>query len=355
MSELNYIDLVSLTALGDRDRAIINNMHGFDHRQTGTQAPSNRDNYGYTFFVRPQLNMQRNNLLNTRQTSILLNTNYNSIAQFVRCTLDPRIINGYRLGNNYVPGIQTPLVDNKQAFIPILTNNLISMSGWHDLVVPTYTTSQGMYREQYAQADGIYKHYGEFELSATFRNTRGSPIPALFYYWEFYMCSVFEGKLSPYLDMIASNRIDYNTRIYRLVMSEDKRVVTDIASTGVSFPVTNPMGSIFDFNSERPYNEQNKEFTIRFKSLGSVYRDPITIREFNATVGMFNPDMKGKPSSAMVKIPHSVANMFNHAGYPRIDPDTHELEWWVDKKRYEDVSRVIDLAVKKRRDPNLSN
>lgn len=337
MADANYQDLLNTVALGDANRAMVKNLYGFNHRQTPNPVPSNRDQYGLTFFVRPQLNMQRENLLNVRQMTDLLNANPMSLHRYVRCMLDPRLTVGYKLGSYSTPAVTSPLINPKQAFIPILTNNLLTMTGWPDLVNPTFTSDAGLYRESYSQVDGIYRYFSPFDVTATFRNTRGDPVPYLFYVWEFYQSLVFEGRLSPYIDMVTANRIDYNTRIYRLVLSQDKSTVTKMAATGIAFPSTFPLGSFFDFSTEKPYNEQNRDISIRFNCTGVDFNDPITVMEFNATVGIFNPDMRGTPSGQMKLIPRDMAQIFNGEGYPRIDPDTYELQWWIEADHYDRI------------------
>ena len=71
------------------------------------------------------------------------------------------------------------------------------------------------------------------------------------------------------------------TRIYRLVLDETRTQVRKIAATGVSIPKSVPLGSQFDFSAETPFNEQNKELTVQFESIGFQYNDPILIKEFN--------------------------------------------------------------------------
>jgi len=280
-------DYFQSTPIGSIDKAISNNLTGINHRQIKSALVKNKDSYGYTFFVRPQLNLQSENIRNERRFYPLLTTEEYSIQNFVRLTLDPRLQHGYRFGSHVVPAINSSLVDQNQAFIPILTNNLKSISGWPDLTAPTYTSKPGLFNETYAQVDGIVKYYESYDINATFYNTKGDPIVYMFYIWLFYSSLVFEGKLVPYIDFITEMEIDYMTRIYRLVMDRDKNIVTKIAATGVSFPISLPTGSFFDYNDDKPFNDQNDEISIRFKCLGAEYQDDILIKEFNATVAIW--------------------------------------------------------------------
>jgi hypothetical protein len=327
LNEFSLDDYFAASPMGSIDRAIGNNLYGVNHRQITGIIPSNRDLYGLTFFVRPQLNLTSDNIRNLRIMYKLLNSNERSIQRFARCTLDPRLMYS---GSNSSSSFKCPIVDPLQCFIPALTNNLKSISGWPDITVDTFSSKEGLYKENYSQVDGTAKIYSEFDLDATFRNTRGDPILYLLYIWANYESSVFEGTLVPYPDFIVNNRIDYNTRIYRLVLDQHRKTVTKIAATGVSFPISLPMGQYFDYSAETPYNEQTKEIVIRFKSLGAIYQDDILIHEFNKTVVVFNPSMDDqRREQSLLMIPSPLLPYFNNRGYPRINPKTHELEWWV--------------------------
>ncbi len=267
--------------------------------------------------------------------SALMSGNDLSIQNFVKCTLDPRLMHGYTFQDIKVNGIQCPMVDNENPFIPILSNNVNTISGWPDVVAPTFTSKPGLYNETFSMVDGITRNYETFDIDASFRNTKGDPILYMFYIWLHYSSYVFEGKLVPYIDFITENEIDYNTRIYRLVLDKNKDLVTKIAATGASFPISIPTGSFFDYNNDRPYNDQNKDITVRFRCMGVDYQDDILVKEFNDTVKMFSPGMHdSKRESTMVKVPKTLLTIFNNRGYPYIDPVTMELQWWVAKDLY---------------------
>jgi hypothetical protein len=336
-------DYFASTPIGSVDRASGNNLFGINHQQTPGAVPANKDTFGLTFFTRPQLNLQSDNLRNERRFYSLLTNQPLSMQRYIRCMLDPRAQLGHqpKSSNNVealYPPIPCPLVDSSQAFIPVLTNNLLTLSGWPDVVAPVFESESGMYKESYAQVDGLSRNYESFDLDASFRNTRGDPILYMFYIWLQYMSDVFEGKLVPYMDYLVENVIDYNTRIYRLVLDVNKQKVKKIAATGASFPVSVPTGSFFDFNSETPYSDQNKDITIRFRCMGADYLDDILIKEFNDTVKIFNPSMFNRyRDQEMVRVSQKTLPLFNNRGYPRIDETTYDLEWWVSKDMYASV------------------
>lgn len=323
---------------GSLDRAILNNLKGINHRQIQGMLPTNKELPGLTFFVRPQLNMQRDNLRNVRQMASLLSNEPTSIQMYIRCMLDPRLMTGLHMGGDGIAPIKCPIVDNKMAFIPILTNNLVSMSGWPSISIPTFTSKPGLYNEAYSMVDGRVFNNEVFDLSVNFRNMRGDPVLYLFYIWGLYMSLVFEGKLVPYLDMISENEIDYNTRIYRLVLDYKRERVLKITACHAAFPVGIPVGDAFDIPGDKTYSEANRDIGMRFKCMGVDYFDDILIYEFNKTVEIFNPSMESdRRGKEMIKVAPNLIQSFNHQGYPRINPKTSELEWY---QQLEDFSKT---------------
>lgn len=324
---------------GSIEKAIGNNLYGINHRQIQGLVPTNKDRYGLTFFVRPQLNLQGDNIRNLRAFYPLLTSVDVSILRYIRMMLDPRL---GTVGNGVSTAIKSPMVDNTQAFIPVLTNNLVSISGWNDVTVPYFDSKKGLYGEVYSQPDGTTDIYGSYDITATFRNTRGDPIVYLFYIWELYMSKVFEGKLVPYPDYIMQNRLDFNTRIYRLVLDPTMKYVRKIAACGVAYPLNVPVGQYFDFTNDKPFNDQTKDISINLHCLGASYFDDILIKEFNEVVAIFNPDMRiEKGMTDMIKVPQPLLQYFNNRGYPRINPNDYELEWYVPKDLYNKVVNTV--------------
>lgn len=337
-------DLFSTMPLGSVERAEVNNLYGINHRQINAALPMNKDAQGLTFFVRPQLNLLQDNIRNNRRLYTLLTTNDTSIPRFVRNSLDPRLAGGYFDANGKLAEkVLCPLVDEQQAFIPVLSNNLTALSGWPDMVQQTFSSKPGVYQEIYSQVDGNIENYGEFDIDATFRNIKGDPILYMFYIWLLYESYVFQGTLMPYPDFIVENEIDYCTRIYRLVLDSTKTYVKKISATGACFPISVPTGQFFDYSSDKPYNEQTKDITVRFRCMGAQYLDDILVFEFNKTVVIFNVHMKdGTREQTMTKVNPAMLTIFNNRGYPRINPDNYKLEWWVDKTVFAAKSALLD-------------
>lgn len=324
-------DYLSSTPAGSLDRAMLNNLQGINFLRTPSALPMTKDLSPLVFFVRPQLNMQRENIRNVRQLSMLLNANPRSIQTYIRALLDPRLVVGARYKTGELPPTPCPIIDNQQAFIPFLTNNLTSMSPWPSITVPTFTSKPGLYNESYFMADGRVLNSEVWDLNVNVRNVHGDPALLAMYVWCLYMSLVFEGKMVPYLDFITENELDYCTRAYSIVLRPDRRTISKIAATHVSIPTGVSIGESFGVGGDQVYSEANRELSLTFKSSGVDYFDPILIYEFNKTVEIFNPSMEnGRRQSEMVKIPWRHAALFNNLPkvYPYISSQDKTLDWW---------------------------
>ena len=312
------------TAIGDA-------LFGINHRGIPSAIPMNRDTHGMVFFTRPLMNMTQVNLRKDRIFNQLLTNNTQSLPYLIRLMLDTNL-SSVNLGGD---GSRSDAFDDLQAFIPMLTNLATSVSGFPDVSVDTYTSHPGQYHEVFSMVDDIAKIYRSYDVTVNFRNIPGDPVTALFFYWVHYMAAVFEGQLMPYADMIVNNEIDYQTRIYRLVLDSTRTKVQKIGATGASFPVNVPIGGSFDFTTDRPVNDVNHQISIQFRSAGAMYNDEILIDEFNRTVILQNPAMGDNNRGTLYTlVPIGALNIFNNMGYPRINPQTYNLEWYVSNDVY---------------------
>lgn len=344
-------DYIRSTVFGSPNSAIGDNIFGLNLSGSPAMLPIAKENRGFLFFTRPQLNMQLDNIRNYRKFSGLATTDPNRLQTAIRCLLDPRLQAGYKLplgrsGNGADFGSIEPLncnlVDPYNAFIPILTNNAISSSGWPDQTVPVHRSDPGLYNEVQAMVDGSVRIAGSNTIDVSFRNSKGNPILHMIYVWNTYMSLCHEGILMPYLDMIAERELDYNTRIYRITLDKDKRFVSMLMATGASFPSNLPIGMFGDFNIEKPFNEQVKDFSIKFESDGVDFMDDIIALEFNEAVKIHNPYMTDTNRDGyMQKLIPVEYDLFMHRYYPRINLDNGEFERWVFRNQYIDrMSRL---------------
>jgi len=345
----DILDATSLAqGFGKTSAATANVFKGINHRGTGNIVPANVDNQGLTFFTKPNLNLSYDNVRSIRRLSFLANTSERSLGAVIRCLLSPRVdsfIDGNwalsRTGGDDPNDIRTPLVDDRYAFITPLTNLLISLSGWPDTNMDSFITSEGMRKEVTGWIDSPPDNYSSFNLTGNFQNIDGDPITALFAVWLEYAARVKDGTLNPYPQMILENEIDYNTRIYRIILDPTRTFVRKIADCGAAYPTVNPIGAAFNYNSESFFTEDTSQLSIDFQCFGVRYNDPITIYNFNRTVQTFNPSMKdGRRDSAMQKLTPQEKRLFNYRGYPRIS-ENYELEWYVPKDEYKQVLSMV--------------
>ena len=52
--------------------------------------------------------------------------------------------------------------------------------------------------------------------------------------------------------------------------------------------------------------------------------------------------VNGRREQALMKIPMDMLSMFNYRGYPRINPNNYELEWWVPTDMFTRVSDFVN-------------
>lgn len=313
---------------------------GANHRGMQIATPVNREQFGLTFFTRPRLNLTDKNL-GARTLSLLTSNDSRSIKRAIRAYLDP--YTGGTPRRHTVPEqamgykvYKSDLVDPLNPFISILGNTLTSLTGWPDIDVDTFTSQEGLYKEQWSMVDGVINYYGVYNLNANFRNLHGDPLGYMFYVWALYASLAYEGMVIPYIDSIIENEIDYQTRIYRLVLDATRTKVTKIACCGAAFPTASNVGAGFNFNGDKPFMTDLDNHSISFRCMGALYYDPMIIEAFNTTVVDFNVNMHDNlREQNYVRLSMEDMLRFNFTGYPRIDPISNELEWWIGRSDYQ--------------------
>lgn len=328
-------EILQVTAYGDPKLAISNNLSGYDHRQTGSPVPIDRSASGLTFFTRPLMNLTSENIIPVNYLTNLLTTDEYSYNRYIRCVLDVRLAS---------QGITTPLFNNLQAFIPLLGNSVLSLSGFPDHVNSVRYAKQGNARQTWMMYDSIPEIYYNYSLSINFRELRGKPITALLLSWLYVGGYSFYGRVLPYLDTQLRKEINYQTRIYRIIFDHTKTRVQEIMCSGVSMPESVPTGRQGDFDVSSPMNESSREISTTWPSIGFFYNQPFIMKEFNSVVCMFNRAMADNYREKYYrKVPSDLLEAFNFErdAFPRINLDTAEFEWWAPHSLVAEKSRRV--------------
>lgn len=347
------IDILSRqVGLGSLSDAYGKALRGINHRGLGNPIRTNRDNSGLVLFTRPDLNLTYDNIALNRMLTPLLTDQPYTLQRYIRAMLD---FEGSRAG-----ALPTPLVNHQNPFIPLLTNNLMSLSGWPDVQVETYSSKEGIVKESWGMIDGHYRVTGQFDLTANFRNIEGDPISAIISAWLIYATAVRRGDLNPYPRNLVENRMDYTTRVYHLVLDPSRRFVTKIAAIGYGFPTTVPHGAAHNYVGDQTYVQSTEQISVNFTCYGADYNDPISIDEFNSLVAMVCPQLDivgfGNDGTIRVKGETTEDDGFTtgyirllpeelkagvYYGIPLIHPISQELLWYVTAEEYNELTSTL--------------
>lgn len=316
------------------ENALSSSLYGIDILSSPSPAQITNEHNGLVFFTRPMLNLSYYNLTVDRTFAPMMSSNTRTVAAYVRAMLDP-------IGNST---FTSPLVDSYNPFIPLLSNTIQSISGWRDPIVDTYQSQAGLKKEQWAIVDSSNKVYSTYELSATFRNVRSNFLYYLFHVWQTYMSLVYEGEIRPHTPFITSNTIDYQTRIYRLILNPARTHVEEIVSCNAGFPLTNPLGTRGNYNQEQPVNKEVDIVNQTFLVQGANYFDPYQKYEFNRTVGALNPVFANEKTrvQAYRRLWPKEYKLFTYRALPFINTQTSRLEWWVSNNMHYSILGKVD-------------
>ena len=292
------------------------------------------------FFTRPQLNLSSENVSQVREMADLKTKRPDSIGNWVRNTLDPRLSDpalGAQLG-----GVRSPLVNNNYGFIPALTNLCIKTTGWPTRAVSTYVSDPGKYKEVYMQVDGRSRLEGPVSITAEFARIPGDPISSLFETWGVYPEYVFEGFMDPYIDMILAREIDYNIRMFVFNFDQSGTRIIRAGSTLPGIVMVSGDGEPYNFDRKGTSFTTNPTVSFPMKFPAVVQKDPAILTDFNQIQGMFHSKMKpGKIEGAMTKVGYMYRGYFKGYLYPYIDLNTSRLETWAENSVFGKISALL--------------
>jgi hypothetical protein len=296
--------------------------------------PIHRESQGLVLFTRPHLNLSYDNISNVRTLAALMTQDPSTYQYAVRMMLDP-----ITYGSGAKP---SPLVDRYNPYITLLTNTISTMSAPPDIGLNTYVSPEGARKESWMMNDSIAEYNGKYDITCTFNNPKGNPVLAMLHAWIIYISGLRVGPLVPHPQQRIQNEMDYFTRIERYKLDVTGRKVEQWFHTGASFPTNLSIGAGFGFNREEALEYENKQISVQFASVGAVYNDPIQIIEFNERIQRYNSGMADAVRSQKYKkIPNQYLVATNYNGYPRIEPATMELEWWLDDATYTQLTKGL--------------
>lgn len=326
--------------IGLPENALQQEMYGVNFASYISRLLPNTDHYGYVFFTRPQLNLTDGNMNQDPRMHSYMRNDPKDPLTAIRCYLDPRL-ETLHMTNNQQGKVYSHMVDSTNPFISILSNTCISLTGWPDASMDDYETVPDILKGSRAMVAGTDRFHGTFNLSGTFADKIGSVAQRLFHAYMMYVGNAQFGIMYPYPDYVFGGKTDYDIRIWRLVMDSSRRIVKDIACCGAAFPTVDTTPGIFDYDTEVPINEKNREFSINFKCSGFFRSETALVHQFNDTISLFNTNMlladqndespdqvvKGLANGSIIKLDsEDLRNQYRFASIPRINPVTMELE-----------------------------
>lgn len=358
-------DRIRLTlSLGLKEQSLTNPLMGFNHMMANNPIPVNREFGALTFFTRPDFNLCYDNLTASRRFSNMAMQPKSSLDYSILAALDPDFELGFddspilgngrrknRLGEPFNSDIP---FDNLQAFIPLLSTQLMSLSGLPDENIDFWFSEEGLMREQWGMADSTHLVNNNYGVSSTFTNPYGNMIMKTMSVWLEYMSGIKSGIFKPKIRNSMQRRIDYQSRIYGIKYDALGNLIR-FWTACIVMPTNNNAGTMAQVDNSRPFTTEDSNVSIQWQAIGCRYDDPTYMDAFNKVVGMFNPDMLPHPSSfergefipygreRLVRLIPEFLPLFNYYGFPHIDSIRRKVTWWVYQSDYQRILKKAGL------------
>jgi len=352
---LEYLSSLLYSSTGSsKHSSLIRQISGFDFIGNSIYMPS-IDNAGITFFTRPRLNLSTSSVRSDRILAFLDTLEPNNVSFAIRCLLDTELCNRINVQSAIE---KSPLINSYNPFIPILTNNLINISGWPDLVLETEITEGGYHSENIGYPKGSDDLNKTYNLTATFSDIQGSFILFLFLMWYRYLFLASKGIVSQYPQDIENRRLGFTSSIYRFVLDTSKKFITKWAKATGTFITNVPIGSYFNYDKTKQITTEGANLSVSFFVSGKIeYMDGIILQEFNKLVRRFCKGITDNSMYITAKTEEEILN-FNHQCLPYINTldGSNELQWkypssLAGKLAYYDYEDIMDEIISK----NLDN
>lgn len=251
------------------------------------QVPIPDDCIGLAFISRPMLNLSDSNVIKNPQLHALYNPERGSIQAYIKGLLDP--VWGDANDSSH------SLLDPLNPWMSLLTNLLKVSSGFPDLQMNVDKSDPGFRKQVYQYVSGIVKVNYDYDMSLSFHAMKPNIIPAIFNYWLHYIEGVTLGDegMEPYPDALLQNYIDFDCRIYHIILNSNFKNIEGLYMSVQSIPHTFPSGaySTIDNTGDTLHGQGQDEFSINMSTVGFRFDNVRIADQFNRTTVGRNPRM----------------------------------------------------------------
>ena len=285
----------------------------------------NSEHIGLTFISRPRFNLTTRSLRQDPTLAMMDTMDPLNWMFGIRCNLDSVFAQSPVAAS--LAGF-CPWFNDTSAFNVPLTNLMIAQSGWPDFGVEYETTQSGVFSEDMSLVRGSDWGRRSYTINFTFRDIQGGFLMCYFYYWLYLMALQMNGTIVAYPDDRDANRLNYTCSIYRFTLDPSMRTITKWGKATGCFPLSIPIGDVFNYGVGDSFNHTSREFSIPFMVNNVRYMDPRQLAQFNTLVQRYAPDQVDQLSDNRILVP-ATANG-NFAGLPWVDLRTgsNELQWY---------------------------
>ena len=295
-----------LSTFGILDESISNFLRELDRFHNSNYLPQMSEQVGNVFITRPKLNLSTANLILDRTMAPLNTMNPMSNAFMIRALLDT-----YFTRENWDTVDQSPLINPRNPFLTPLCNGLVGISGWPEINIETEATDGGFFSEDQTYAIGFDRLFKTYNFNLTFKDITSSPIFNIIFYWLYYIAAVTLGDMTAYNFHIDGQRLDYTVSIYQFIMDPTRRYILKWGKATGCFPISLPIGDVFNFSEGSMMTQGSGKFTIPFVVNNVKYNDYLRIVDFNMLVERYSPGIK---DAAIIKS----NSPYNYVGIPYI-------------------------------------
>lgn len=306
--------------------ALVNMLRGIRILGPGNQlAPIPDDTIGLAFVTRPLLNLSDSNVIKHPQLAPLYRPQKNTHMAYIKGLLDPK----WGRANSGLSDTLDPLYP----WMSPLTNLLKVSSGFPDLSLAVGKSGGGFRKEVYQWANGVLKVNYDFEMRQSYYTPKPNILPYIFEAWVHYIEAVTLGDegLEPYPEALIENYLDYDCRIYHMILNKNMRNIEWLFCNASCFPTTFPSGafSTIDRTQNTLRGQGQDELEIGFSCVGFRFGNIRIADMFNRTTLKFNPGMHpAVRDTTYRKLDFSEYFAGGYAAIPWININTMELEQW---------------------------